>query len=257
MKIRAAFLGLAILAAVGAAEERPLLFNAVMTIGREHRVVLVSPSGRVSEWLRAGEAFEGWKVGGFEAKAGVLTVQRGEQELRLKLVADAATLEAAEESATVTTEAEGVLEGIRFERMVDKLLAQTKEALLRRLAGGATRERAAPPEEMGEVARLRAEAIGAVFRTAEVRAQMERRLRAIFSAAEARELALFYNSPVAQKLAEPPGDVFTTDEAAAIAAFRASPLGRKMAAVEADLALDVNRAASRRLGAMMRGEGEK
>ena len=138
-----------------------------------------------------------------------------------------------------------------LERLMDRMLAQAKQAQVARL-----HELMAPflraglePEEVGALTRKMAEALGAIFGEADVRAGVAQSYREVFSPEELSGLAAFYNAPFAQKLNERQPEVFSPEETAELAAFREAPLGRKLAASEQELQQKVNAVIAPRVNA--------
>src|SRR5947208_16907 len=72
-----------------AADSLPV-FNAVLTIGKEHRFVLVTPGGKSSGFLGLGEKFEDFTLKSYDAKAGTVDVERAGKVTSLALATDAA-----------------------------------------------------------------------------------------------------------------------------------------------------------------------
>jgi hypothetical protein len=75
MKLRIMFLALASAIALRAAESLPQ-FNATLTVGKEHRFVLVDAQGKASSFLNLGESFGGYKLKAYDAKTTTLDLER-------------------------------------------------------------------------------------------------------------------------------------------------------------------------------------
>jgi hypothetical protein len=108
--------------ALSAADSVPL-FNATLTIGKEHRFVLANATGKTSGFLRIGESFEGHKIKAYDAKSGVLEVERDGKTVKLTIVGDAATVNAPSATRATLADANAVLQAMNFEQMLDKTLA--------------------------------------------------------------------------------------------------------------------------------------
>ena len=89
MTLRLTLLALASAVALHAADALPQ-FNATLTVGKEHRFVLVDATGKASSFLRLGEKFAGHTLKAYDPKTGVLELERDGKISRLTLVADAA-----------------------------------------------------------------------------------------------------------------------------------------------------------------------
>ena len=53
------------------------IFNATLTVGKEHRFLLISALGKQSGFIRLGDTFEGYTLKAFDAQATVLEMERG------------------------------------------------------------------------------------------------------------------------------------------------------------------------------------
>lgn len=129
MKFRLTLLAIASAVALHAADALPL-FNATLTVGKEHRFVLVDPNGKASTFLRLGETFDGYKLKSYDPKAGALELERDGKVSRVTLVADASVVAgpAAAMPATIQ-DANIVLNKMRFEEMMDRVIGQQRKAM--------------------------------------------------------------------------------------------------------------------------------
>lgn len=64
-------------------------FNATLTVGQEHRFVLLSQAGKASPWLKLGESFDGFQIKAFDQAASTLELERAGEVVRVTLMADA------------------------------------------------------------------------------------------------------------------------------------------------------------------------
>lgn len=114
---------LAMIAAVPAfgADAVPL-FNGVLTVGTEHRFVLVSVEGKTSGWLRLGDTFEGYKLTDYDSKQSSVNLERDGKKIRANLVADAAAITAVPATEAALADAEEVLRVMKYEEGVKKSL---------------------------------------------------------------------------------------------------------------------------------------
>lgn len=112
-----------------AADQVPL-FNATLTVGKEHRFVLVSPAGRTSSFLRIGESFEGYKITAYDPKVDALDLEKDGKTIRLNLVGDAAIGEAkpADAKATVA-DAEELMRVMKFDDLMKSVMEAQKKAI--------------------------------------------------------------------------------------------------------------------------------
>lgn len=202
MKLRALLLALASAIALRAADALPA-FNATLTMGKEHRFVLVSPAGKASSFLALGETFDGYKLKSYDAKAGVLEVERDGKVSKLTLVADAAVVNAPAARATVA-DATAVLDAMKFEQMMDKTLAGARKqqmAMIDRMMGqmagpGANRE------EMVAFQKKMIDEIMSAMSGAELKNDMAKVYSEVFTKDELQALGAFYSSPIGQTFSD-------------------------------------------------------
>jgi len=192
-------------AALQAAGATPA-FNAIMTMGKEHRFVLVSEAGTASSWLKLGGNFEGYVLKGYDEKTGSLSVEGADGKVtELKLVADAATKgRDAVLPATPATlaDAEGVLKVMHFDEMLAKIVEQQKKAMgpvLQRMMAGMK----VPPEDRAHVAEMQKkimdEALDAMTGP-DMKAAVARIYSNVFSKEELDSMSAFYSTPGGQAM---------------------------------------------------------
>src|SRR5688500_7193170 len=129
MKLLLLVFSLAIATFVHAAEALPK-FNATLTVGKEHRFVLIDSSAKASSFLALGESFAGYKLKAYDAKSGALDVERDGKLSRLTLVGDAAVANAAPAALPGTiADAQGVLNKMNFEEMMERTLQGQRKVL--------------------------------------------------------------------------------------------------------------------------------
>ncbi len=95
MRIRLVLLALFSATVLRAAAALPL-FNATLSLGNEHRFVLVDALGKTSAFLTLGESFDGHRLQSYDPKTGVLVLERDGVRSPVTLVPDAATKAPAE-----------------------------------------------------------------------------------------------------------------------------------------------------------------
>lgn len=91
MKFRLALLGLVFSVAVLRGAAALPLFNATLSVGHEHRFVLVNAAGKASPFLELGESFDGYRLESYDGKTGVLVLEREGVRSPVTLVPDALT----------------------------------------------------------------------------------------------------------------------------------------------------------------------
>jgi uncharacterized protein len=219
MNLRLILLALLSPVALHAADALPL-FNATLTVGKEHRFVLVDANGKASTFLRLGENFDGYTLKSYDAKAGALELERDGKISRVTLVSDAAVTSgpAAAMPATIA-DANAVLNKMRFEEMMDRVIAQQRKAMGQNFEQMASRMTAQGVDKQ------------------EVAAFQKRMMDEVMSAMEPQKLK--------GDMAKIYSEVFTKQELDGISAFFSTPLGEVMAAKQPDV--------QEKLGAVIQG----
>lgn len=194
---------LAIAAALRAAETLPV-FNATLTVGKEHRFVLVSPQGKASGFLALGESFDGYKLKSYDPKAAVLEVEKDGKVSPLTITADAAVVNtpAAATKATID-DAKAVLTAMNFEQMMDKTLtgvrkgqmAMVDQMMSRMMGPGASEE---VKKDVVEMQKKVLETMMAGLSGEEMKNDVAKVYSEVFSKEELRQLGEFYQSPLGQ-----------------------------------------------------------
>lgn len=201
-----AILLLAVLSATAtyAADQAPL-FNAVFTMGKDTRFILVSPSGQTSGWIKLGDRFEGYALKQFDPATSTLEVERDGVVTKLTLVADAEVKAGApaEMGAHATlADAEDLLQVMRFEELMEKMFAQQKQAstaMVRQM----TAQMKMPDVDQADLAAFQEKVMTEV-------------LNAMNPAQMKKDVAQIYS------------ELFTREELAAQSAFYSTPAGRAM-----------------------------
>lgn len=192
----------ALVAVVGFAAESLPLFNATLTVGKEHRFVLVSAAGQVSSFLRLGESFDGYKLADYDAKTGTLGLERDGRVARIALVTDAAIADAQSVTPATLSDAEKVMTAMNFDVMMEKMLAQSKKSQMRMIEpmmAQLTKSDSDKKAALELQARMMDELLAAL-KPAELKEDMARIYSEMFSKEELNALAAFYSTPIGQKL---------------------------------------------------------
>ncbi len=205
MKLRlllTAFLTVAALQAAG----NPPAFNAIMTMGKEHRFVLVSEAGTASSWLKVGGNFEGYVLTGYDDKTGSLAVEGTDGKVtELKLVADAATQSsgaALPATPASLADAEGVLKVMHFDEMLAKIIEQQKKAMgpmLQRMVSSMK----VPPEDRERVMAMQKKVMDEALNSLtgpDMTADVARIYSNVFTKEELDSLGAFYSTPAGQAM---------------------------------------------------------
>ena len=212
MSLRLTLLALASAIALRAADALPL-FNATLTVGKDHRFVLVDATGKASSFLRLGEKFDGYTLKAYDPKTGALELERDGKVSRVTLVADAAVgsggaVPMPTMPATLA-DANTVLNKMRFEEMMDRVIAQQRKAMAGSFEQGSARMIAQGADKQ------------------EVAAHQKKVMDEIMSAMEPQLLK--------EEMAKIYSEVFTKSELDGMAAFYSTPLGEAISTKQPDV----------------------
>jgi hypothetical protein len=200
-KLLSLLLAAALTSAAFAADSVPL-FNATLSMGKEHRFVLVSAAGKSSSFLRLGEVFEGYALKAYDAKTGELTLTKDGKEMKVTLVSDAAITNAnvAPGRATVA-DAKALLDSMNFEQMMDRTLDAVRKqqsAMVTQMTG-----RMLPPnadaetrEAVANFQKKMMDTLMSGLNGAEMKEDMAKMYSEVFSKDELQALGSFYQSPI-------------------------------------------------------------
>lgn len=203
MKLRLILLAFASAVGLHAADTLPL-FNATLTVGKEHRFVLVDANGKASTFLSLGEVFAGYTLKAYDAKAGALDLERSGQVSRVTLVADAATIDAPATPLPATVaDAEAVLSKMHFDEMMERVLGLQRKAILgqfQQIGARMTAQGVDPAEAAAFQKKLANELLG-ILDAKQMRTDVSKIYSEVFSKQELEQIGAFYSTPLGELLA--------------------------------------------------------
>jgi hypothetical protein len=196
---------LAFLSAVAlrAAEAVPQ-FNAMLTVGKEHRFVLVDAGGKTSSFLKLGESFGGYTLKAYDAKSGVLELERDGQISRVTLVADAAVKNAPALATQATVaDAEAVLGKMHFEEMMERALAGQKKVISAQFqrVGAQIAAQGGDPAEAAVFQQKIMDEITAMLDAKALKNDIAKIYSEVFTKEELDQMSAFYSTPLGETLA--------------------------------------------------------
>lgn len=202
MNFRVVLLGLMVAAGLRAAEGVPL-FNATLTMGKEHRFVLVDAMGKASSFLALGESFAGYKLARYDARDGVLELERDGRVSRVTLVADAAVKDAPAAPIPATiADAEAVLNKMHLEEMMERSLAQQKKLVAGQFKQLATRMAAqgVAPADAADFEKRITDEVFAVLDPKKLKGDVTKVYSEVFTKQELEQIGAFYATPLGELL---------------------------------------------------------
>lgn len=201
-KTLALILALAAGGASFAAEQLPL-FNATLSIGKDHRFILVDAAGKSSSFLGIGESFAGYKIKAYDQKTGVLEVEKSGVVSKLTIVSDAAIASApvAPTKATIA-DAEALLNKMHFEEMLERATARQKKMIAAQFErmGEQFARGGANPAAVAEFQKKLADEVFAVMDGKALKADVSRIYSEVFTRQELEQLSAFYSTPLGEML---------------------------------------------------------
>ena len=207
MKLRPVLFTLFALAtafALRAAEALPV-FNAALTVGRDHRFVLVGADGTSSGFLSIGQSFAGYRLKAYDPQGPALDVERDGKVTRLALADDAKVKHADATPVRGTlADAEAVLNAMNYEQMMEKTMASARRqqgTMVDRMMGqmlpaGADRDAAVAFQK-----RMMDEIMSAK-NFSEMKGEMTKVYSEVFTKDQLAALGSFYQSPAGQALSD-------------------------------------------------------
>lgn len=198
----------ALLAAVAHAADQLPLFNATLTMGKEHRFMLVSAAGKSSSWLKLGDAFEDYTIKAYDSPSSTLDLERDGKTVKIKLVGDAAVTSAPLPEKATLADAEEVFRVMRFDEMMGKILESQKKTMGPMMAQQMSRMAAQmklSDEDKAAFVAFQKKAFDDVMASVmgpDMRADMAKVYSDTFTKDELGGLAAFYSTPVGQALVE-------------------------------------------------------
>ena len=202
MKLRLTLLALATSFALRAADALPV-FNATLTMGKEHRFVLIDAAGKASTFLNLGDSFAGYTLKAYDAKTGTLDLERDGKISRVMLVNDAAVTNgpAAPLPATIA-DAEKVLNQMHFDEMMDRATAQQKKmiaAQFQRVAEQMT-AKGIDPTAATDFQKKMADEVLSVLDGKTMKNDVAKIYSEVFTKDELDEIAAFHSTPTGQMM---------------------------------------------------------
>jgi uncharacterized protein len=204
MKLRLATLALVSAVALCAADALPL-FNATLTVGKEHRFVLIDAAGKTSSFLNLGESFDGYKLKAYDPKSGELSLERDGTVSRVTLVADASPLNAPMTPTRATiADADAVLTAMNFEQMMEKTMVgvrKQQKTMVDQMMGKMT----PPGADRDAIVAMQNKVIDEMMSAmnfSEVKGEIAKIYSDVFSKEELSGLAGFFNSTAGKAYSE-------------------------------------------------------
>ena len=233
MKLRLTLLALASAIVLRAAEAIPL-FNATLTVGKEHRFVLADTTGKTSQFLRVGESFEGYTIKSYDAKAGALDLERDGKIVTVTLVADAATANAPMATPATIADAAAVMNKIHIDELLERSIVQQKKMIMASIERMSANIPAEAKDDFAAFQKKIVDEIGALLDVGKMKADITRIYSETFTKEELVGVSAFYDTPLGQTLLAKQSDVQQKMQAAMMP--RMAEIGPKIQQMSRDFA---------------------
>ncbi|HVZ65005.1 MAG TPA: DUF2059 domain-containing protein [Opitutaceae bacterium] len=208
MKLRLLVVSLFVAAAAHAADSVPL-FNAVLSMGKTHRFVLAQPDGKASDWLNLGDTFQGYTIKAFDPATSTLDLERDGKTVQVKLVGDAATMNAPLPTKATIADAQALLNKMHFEEMIAKALEGQKKAMasmVDQMAAQSGRSNVNKEDMVAFQGKMMDE-IMAAMNPSEMKDDVAKIYSDVFTKDELAGLSDFYSTPAGEALTAKQGEI--------------------------------------------------
>ena len=236
MKLRLFALALATSLVLRAADAPPT-FNATLTVGKEHRFILISTAGQSSPFLKLGESFEGYSLKTYDAKAAALDLERDGKIVRVTLAADAAVENGTPASAHATiADAEALMNKIHIDEMVERSIALQKTGITASVSRIGANFPKADPADVAVLQKNILDVVNASLDPALLKGDITRAYSETFSKSELEQISAFYDTPLGQVLVSKQPEVQQKIQTAMLP--RMQEIGPKIQSMARDFAIE-------------------
>ena len=200
MKLKTLLLAVLTASTALAANSVPL-FNALLTVGKEQRFVLVTVDGQTSSWLKLGDSYAGFTIKAYDPAAATLALERDGKIVNAQLVGGAGVKDAPAAALPATlADAEEVLRVMHFDDMLTKIMAQQKKMVLPMMQQSAARMKI-PDEDRERYLAMQKKLMDEMFDSLsgpEMRNNVARIYSETFTKDELSSMSAFYATPAGQ-----------------------------------------------------------
>jgi uncharacterized protein len=201
-KLLASCLILGLGAVLRAADPAPIEFTGLLVLGAETRFSLVAKDGTPSPWVQVGGEFQGWKLLRYDPKDAVLVLGKDGVESPLSL--KSADIKTATAVKATIEDANRVLEKMRFDDMMTKILGQQKKSMAKMMQQMTTRM-GIPTTDAEAVAAFQtkvAEVMMGELKVEELQADFAQIYSDAFTKQQLDDLGAFYTTSTGQALVD-------------------------------------------------------
>ena len=200
MKLRLLALSLLAPLALRAADTLPI-FNATLTVGKEHRFILVSGS-TTSPFLKLGDAFEGYTVKAYDAKASTLDLERDGKIAHVTLAADASVENGSATSAApvraTIADAQALMSKIHLDDVLQRTVDMQRKAIGNSVGGIGKNFPNASPEDVAAFQQKVMDMVNSSLDPVKMKVDITKIYSETFSKDDLDQISAFYDTPIGQ-----------------------------------------------------------
>ena len=198
MKLRLFILALASTLALRAADAVPI-FNATLTVGKEHRFILVAGS-KTSSFLKLGESFEGYALKAYDAKTSTLDLEHDGKTVRITLAADAVVENTTASSAApvraTIEDAQALMSKIHLDDVLDRSVAMQRKMISNSVGNIGKNFPNAAPEDVSAFQQKIMDMVNGSLDPVKMKEDITKIYSESFSKDELDQIASFYDTPI-------------------------------------------------------------
>jgi hypothetical protein len=214
MKLKLLLLAVLTASTALAADSVPL-FNALLSMGKEQRFVLVGEDGKSSSWLKLGDNFAGFTLKSYDVATTTLALDRDGKTVAAVLVNGAGVKDVPAPTPATLADAQQVFRVMRFDEMMAKMIEQQKKTMAPMISqsmAAAAQRMKLTPEEKEQFMAIQQKGIEDMMNSLtgpDMKASMAQAYSEIFSKEELDGLSAFYATPTGQALIDKTPEVST------------------------------------------------
>jgi hypothetical protein len=236
MKIRLLLLALVSAVALRAADDVPV-FNATLTVGKQHRFVLVSPGGKTSGFISLGDTFEGYKLKAYDQKASTLDLERDGKIVRIALAADAAIANAPLAPIPATlADAAAVMDKLKIDDLLERTVVQQKKMFATQIENIGKNFPNVDKADIESLQKKMMTEFEAVLDVGKMKSDITRIYSETFSKDELSQISAFYDTPLGRVVLAKQPEVQEKMQASVMP--RMASLAPKIQAMARDFAME-------------------
>ncbi len=197
-----------VLVLVAKAETPPQLeLRGMLSTGNERRFALAAPGGDTA-WVSIGDNFAGWKLTDYHPAEDVLVLTKNGQSANVHLSGSVIGTSTSDNTKATLADAEEVLNKMKFNQMMDRIMEQQKKA-----AANMVKQLAAQTGGAGNSEDLQAfqarlmDTMFAELNADAMRPDIAKAYSEVFTKEELQAQAAFYSTPVGQAMVDKTPDL--------------------------------------------------